>query len=170
MKNPIESLGFLVVAFQQLEEDFRQTFSFLLHGADYRAARIIGTELSFNRLLKILKCLGPLIIKESDDKVGELDDLISRALTIEQNRNTYVHSHYSIAEITSNRVSYARIKASNNKKGVYQIKDEILSDPTAIDSITKQAREISASLSELNEKLFFSFASKEEVKAWISEK
>lgn len=88
----VNTIGEVTINFTALESALAFLVSELI-GVDSQIGRAITSELSFKQLVHIC---GSLYRLKSNDvaKIGELDNLLKRAFTVEQKRNIIIHSQW----------------------------------------------------------------------------
>lgn len=166
MNDPTDRLGTLVVSFQQIEKDFVDLLALLLRDPGHQTAAIIAAELSFGRLVSIC---GALLRahKPSQDIVDQFDNCASKALKIEKDRNRYIHSYYDLMEIGNHGIRYERIKSRNQIRKGHVRSCEAIFSSQGIDEVIQRACDLSLFIAELNERIFFTVASKAEIDGYI---
>ena len=133
--NFLQALGRITVNIQTLET----VLSFItwsLIGPDQKVGMIITSQMSFKRLCNLLGALFRHKV-QSPERVEELNDLLRRAATVEQRRNTVIHSTWSTSdEAGLPEASRFKITASR-KKGL-----NIQSEGATLDDLNEIADEM----------------------------
>lgn len=132
----IVAIGHLVTAFQFLEAELlRITIDSCMPG-NQRAVSLLASQLSFSKLTQAFSALVSALssdgtLKESARQVA------SQLCQIEAERNTYVHSHYDVAEWTMRGQRILQQKHSVNLKRGYEMREQLF-DPKNIDRLIEK--------------------------------
>ena len=165
MVDPVNNLGSLVVAFQDVENDLTNLFELLL-GAVPKSGAIVASCLSFSKLIDVCDAL----IREKDLSsilVQEFEELAKEASKLEALRNKYVHSYYDLRDVSRRGVVYERIKRKVRRKRGLLVECETIKDSGILSNITEDMSKLSQNLAVFNEKIFFEVGSEIQIEEYL---
>jgi hypothetical protein len=99
----LRALGRVTVNFQ-LTEMMLNMLTWMLISEDARIGKIITSNLSFSRVCDVFLSIVRLKADGQDELITEVEGLIKKASELEQERNTLVHSCYTVASATADRI------------------------------------------------------------------
>jgi hypothetical protein len=136
------ALGRVTVEFQRMEQILVFLIQVLID-PDPRIGRIVTTQLSFQRICDM--CLALFLYRTKAEELHhELANLVNRAKEAEQQRNSYVHSWWSIQATNDDTRPVGRFK-SRLKKGEWTLDSEII-DAFKLDELANRMSSISSDL------------------------
>lgn len=141
----LQGLGRITVEFQSLESVFRFLIQIIVDPKDPAIGQIITSQLSFQRLCDISLAL--FRHRVLDNKlIDELENLVKQAMTVEQKRNTYIHSLWAIRANDEGKFPVGRLKTKLKKRELTFDSEEI--DPTG-DVLNNLGKEMSQIVSNI---------------------
>jgi hypothetical protein len=122
-KEFLEKLGNLIVQFQSLEKVI-EFIIWIQITDDQNIGKIITSEHSFRNKCNILINIGRETYKESK-LLSDLEELVTEAITIEEDRNKYIHSGWILNETEERKETITRYKIASKRKGLIQNMEEV---------------------------------------------
>ena len=129
----LRSLGRVTVKFQALE----MTFCFLaqaLVDPDPAIGQIVTSQLSFQKLCDVCLALFRRRVEDTE-LVDELEGLVKRAASAEQERNKYIHSRWMIMATDDDTRPIGRLKTGLRKRELVLDSEEISADGKELEDL-----------------------------------
>jgi len=140
-------LGYLVLAFQDLEANLLFLLTGLFEKTDSELARVLACQLPYRKLLNILDALFRKKIRQRDI-LERFQKIVSECSRLEEKRNTYIHSHYHFMDIVGSDTRIHRTKERVRRYRGYDLLMEEY-DSDELDKVLESAYAVMDQINEL---------------------
>jgi len=143
----LAAMGEVTVNFQSLEATTRM-FAAGLISPDQKLGLIVTSQQSFQRLCQLLEALFRYR-STSEERLRQLTELLKRASTAEERRNSIVHSSWLTSEPNSEgRETVARVKISTKQKHGLKVDFEAI-QPHDLRALANELRGLVVAMTQL---------------------